>query len=64
MTDRGWYDDSDYNDALQQAEHAERFGWAAIAGTVGALGCALVALAVVCVGAVAACLYVVMAADY
>ncbi|MEE4490327.1 hypothetical protein [Streptomyces sp. BE230] len=65
MTDHGWYDDSsEYDEAVRRAERATRSGWAAIAGTAGALGCALIALAVVCVGAFAACLYVVMAADY
>lgn len=64
MADRGWDDDSDYRDAVQRAERATRFGWAAIAGTTGVLGCALIALAVVCAGAVLACLYVVVAMDH
>lgn len=69
MTDHGWYhasddNDSDASEAAQQAERATRFGWAVIAGTTGALGCALLALAVVCVGAFVACVYVVVAADY
>ncbi|GAA2281722.1 hypothetical protein GCM10010145_62240 [Streptomyces ruber] len=62
--DDGWYDDRKYLDAVQQAERATRFGWAAIAGTAGALGCALVAMVVICVVTVCACLYVVMAMDY
>ncbi|MER5526928.1 hypothetical protein ABT075_20395 [Streptomyces sp. NPDC002677] len=45
MTDRDWYDDSDYRDAVRRSGRAARFGWAAIAGTAGALGCALAALA-------------------
>ncbi|MFF1963747.1 hypothetical protein ACFVW5_09045 [Streptomyces sp. NPDC058232] len=63
MTDRDWNDDSDYDDAVQRAEQATRFGWAAIAGTIGVFGCALIATAVVCVVAVIGCLYVVMALD-
>lgn len=63
MTDRDWNDDSDYDDAAQRAEQATRFGWAAIAGTVGVLGCTLIATAVVCVVTVIGCLYVVMALD-
>ncbi|MGW7426966.1 hypothetical protein ACWGJB_44480 [Streptomyces sp. NPDC054813] len=61
MTDRDWCDDSDYRAALRRSERAARFGWAAIAGTAGALGCALVALAVVCAAAVLGGLYVVAA---
>ncbi|MGF0175796.1 hypothetical protein ACQF36_36550 [Streptomyces sp. Marseille-Q5077] len=61
MTDRSWDDESGLRDAVQRAERATRFGWAAIAGTAGLLGCALIAMAVVCVVALAACLYVVVA---
>ncbi|MEV5881478.1 hypothetical protein AB0L74_01885 [Streptomyces sp. NPDC052020] len=64
MADRGWYDDSDYHDAVQQAERATRFGWAAIAGTTGVLGCLLITLAVICAVAVLACLYVVVSMNY
>ncbi|NUS03440.1 MAG: hypothetical protein HOV97_12840 [Nonomuraea sp.] len=59
-----WYDDSDTRDAVRRADRAARFGWAAIAGTAGALGCALIAAAVVCLVAILACVYVVMAADH
>ncbi|MDX2546379.1 hypothetical protein ACOT81_37185 [Streptomyces sp. WI04-05B] len=61
MADRGWYDDSDHDEVVQRAERATRFGWAAIAGSVGALGCAVLALAVGLVVAVLGCLYVVVA---
>ncbi|MFD7221941.1 hypothetical protein ACFV9P_13060 [Streptomyces sp. NPDC059892] len=64
MADRGWYDDSEYHDAVQRAERATRFGWATITGTAGALGCALIFLVALCVVAVVACLYVVVALDY
>jgi hypothetical protein len=63
MTDRDWNEDSDYDDAVQRAEQVTRFGWAAIAGTIGVLGCALIAMAVVCVVVVIGCVYVVMAMD-
>ncbi|MFJ1967093.1 hypothetical protein ACIO93_00295 [Streptomyces sp. NPDC087903] len=59
MADRSWGDDSEYREAVQQADRATRFGWTAIAGTTGVLGCVLIAMAVVCVVAVVACLYVV-----
>ncbi|MFB7917196.1 hypothetical protein [Streptomyces sp. NPDC056061] len=64
MADRGWYDDSDHHDAVRQAERATRFGWAAIAGIAGGLGCVLIAAAVICAVAVLACLYVVVASHY
>lgn len=64
MSDRGWCDDSDYDAAVQRAERATRFGWAAIAGTTGVLGCALVAMTFVCVAVALACLYLVVAMDH
>ncbi|WP_371661660.1 hypothetical protein [Streptomyces sp. NBC_00280] len=60
MTDHDWDDDSGYRDAVRRAERATRFGWAAIAGTTGVLGCALIVMAVVCAVAVVAGLYVVV----
>lgn len=64
MAGRDWYDDNDYHDAVQRAERATRFGWAAIAGTTGVLGCALTALAVTCAVVVLACIYAVVAMNY
>ncbi|MCT2546701.1 MULTISPECIES: hypothetical protein [Streptomyces] len=64
MADRDWYDDSDHHDAVQRAERATRFGWAAIAGTTGVLGCVLIAVAMICVVAVLSCLYIVVAMDH
>ncbi|MER5520332.1 hypothetical protein [Streptomyces sp. NPDC002763] len=64
MADRDWYDDSDHRDAVRRSQRATRFGWSAIAGTAGALGCALVALAVVGAAAVLGGLYVVMATNH
>ncbi|MFE7835042.1 hypothetical protein ACFU53_02890 [Streptomyces sp. NPDC057474] len=61
MSDRGWDDDREYHDAVRRAERATRFGWAAIGGTTGALGCALIAAAVFCAVVVVACVYVVVA---
>jgi len=63
MTDRGWYDD-EYEDALQQANDATRVSWAVIAGTVGALSCALIALVALGLVVVAALLYAVVASHY
>ncbi|QGV82354.1 hypothetical protein [Streptomyces ficellus] len=64
MTDHRWDDDGEFRDAVQVAERATRFGWAAIAGAAGVLGCLLIAMAVTCVVAFIACLYVVMAMDF
>ena len=64
MADRGWYDDSDYHEAVQRAERATRFGWSAIAWTTGVLGCVLITVAVLCVVAVVACLFVVVSSHY
>ncbi|MEU8648529.1 hypothetical protein [Streptomyces sp. NPDC048737] len=67
MADRGWHEDSDYHEAVQRAERATRFGWSAIAwstGALGALGCVLITVAVLCVVAVIACLFVVVASHY
>ncbi|WP_327727380.1 hypothetical protein OG250_09165 [Streptomyces sp. NBC_00487] len=61
MSDRGWDDDSEYQEAVRRAERATRFGWSAIGGTLGALGCALIAAVVVCAAVVVACVYVVVA---
>lgn len=63
MTGRDWYDDSEYHNAVDRAERATRIGWAAIAGTTGVLGCVLIAMAIICVTAFVACVYVVMAMD-
>jgi hypothetical protein len=64
MADRGWYDDSGYHEAVQRAERATRFGWSAIAWTTGVLGCVLITIAVLCVVAVLACLFVVVSSHY
>ncbi|MFD7610328.1 hypothetical protein [Streptomyces sp. NPDC059828] len=62
--DRSWYDDSDQHDAIQRAERATRFGWAAITGMAGGCGCALIAVAAVGVVAILTCLCLVVAMDY
>ncbi|MEU6552477.1 hypothetical protein ABZ915_19645 [Streptomyces sp. NPDC046915] len=64
MTDRDWYDDAAHRDAVRRAERATRFGWAAVTGLSGLFGCALTAVAVVLLGAVVACGYVVVSAHY
>lgn len=64
MTDRSWDDDGKYREAVQRANRATRFGWAAVAGATGALGCVLIAIAVACAVAVVAGLYVVVSMDH
>ncbi|MGW2636918.1 hypothetical protein [Streptomyces sp. NPDC001348] len=71
MTERGRYDDGrdrcdggDHREAVRRAERATRFGWAAITGVSGLLGCTVIAVAVAFLGAVAACAYVVVAAQH
>ncbi|MEU1623549.1 hypothetical protein ABZ479_40465 [Streptomyces sp. NPDC005722] len=59
--DRGWYDDTEYEDAVRRAGRAERFGWWAVAGVTGVIGCVLVVLAVVCAIALLAAVYLLMA---
>ncbi|MFJ8534050.1 hypothetical protein [Streptomyces sp. NPDC093591] len=61
MADRDGYADGDVHEAVERAARLTRFGWAAIVGAVGLLGCAALALAAVCVVTVVACLYVVVA---
>jgi hypothetical protein len=61
MTGRDWNDDGAYDDAVQRAERVTRFGWAAIAGITGLVGCTLVAMAVICGAVVIACAYLVVA---
>ncbi|GHA65185.1 hypothetical protein ACIQRS_08045 [Streptomyces termitum] len=55
--------DDGLRDAERRAARAERIGWTAIAGVSGALGCALVAGAVLLVGFVVAAVWVVMAGN-
>nr|WSW69443.1 hypothetical protein OG461_26415 [Streptomyces sp. NBC_00995] len=64
MTDRAGYDENECREATRRAEHATKSAWAAIAGTAGALGCALIVLGLLVVGAVLAALYVVVSMDH
>ncbi|MFE5601185.1 hypothetical protein ACFQ8O_18615 [Streptomyces coelicoflavus] len=57
-------DDSEYREAAQQAARATRCAWSTLAWTTGALGCTLLALALLCTAAAVACLYVVVASHY
>ncbi|GGU46838.1 hypothetical protein [Streptomyces daghestanicus] len=61
MTDAGWDDCTEYHEAVRRAERVTRFGRAAITGTVGALGCALLALLAVAVPCAVAFIWVVTA---
>ncbi|MEU3446571.1 hypothetical protein AB0H29_04995 [Streptomyces thermolilacinus] len=54
MTDRDGDDDGAYEDVVRRAGRATRVGWTAIAGVLGALGCALMALVVICAAALVA----------
>ncbi|MCW8219298.1 MULTISPECIES: hypothetical protein [Streptomyces] len=46
MTNQGWYDDSDYESAVERAGRMTRAGWKVIAGVTGLMGIAAIALAV------------------
>ncbi|MFI6413710.1 hypothetical protein [Streptomyces sp. NPDC050585] len=48
MADRDWYDDSGYEDAVRRAGRATGLAWTGIAAVTGALGCALIAMVVIC----------------
>ncbi|MFE1844417.1 hypothetical protein [Streptomyces sp. NPDC059515] len=61
MTDRDWYDDSDYEGAVEQAERMARIGWRVIAGVAGLLGIAVIAAVVVCLVVVLGMAYAVVA---
>ena len=61
MTNRDWYDDRDYESAVERAERMTRIGWRAIAGVVGLLGIGVIAVVVVCLAAVIGMAYVVVA---
>ncbi|MFD6322147.1 hypothetical protein ACFWOL_04550 [Streptomyces sp. NPDC058442] len=61
MTHRDWYDDSDYEDAVEQAERMARIGWRVIAGVAGLLGIAVIAAVVVCLVVVIGMAYAVVA---
>ncbi|CAM5446445.1 hypothetical protein [Streptomyces aurantiogriseus] len=59
MTNRDWYDDSDYQRAVEQAERMTRVSWKAIAGVTGLLGVAMIAVAVACLVLAVALAYAV-----
>ncbi|MFF2205608.1 hypothetical protein [Streptomyces sp. NPDC058145] len=61
MTNRDWYDDRDYESAVERAERMTRIGWRAIAGVVGLLGIGVIAVVVVCLAVVIGMAYVVVA---
>ncbi|WP_406452443.1 hypothetical protein OG782_18835 [Streptomyces sp. NBC_00876] len=60
MTDRDWYDDSDYRNAVEQAERMTRVGWTAIGAVSGLPAIALAGVVVVGLAVVAAMAYVVV----
>ncbi|MBL3666377.1 hypothetical protein JL475_10315 [Streptomyces sp. M2CJ-2] len=59
MTNRDWYDDSDYESAVERAERMTRIGWRVIAGMAGLLGIVVIAAVVVCLVVVIGMAYVV-----
>jgi hypothetical protein len=60
MTNRDWYDDSDYESAVERAERMTRVGWKAIAGVTGLMSIATIAVAVFCLAAVVGMAYLVV----
>ncbi|MCX4772992.1 hypothetical protein [Streptomyces sp. NBC_01285] len=46
MSNQDWYDDSDYESAVERAERMTRAGWKVIAGVTGLMGIAAITLAV------------------
>lgn len=59
MTDRGWHDDTDYQDAVSRAERMTRFSWRVIA----TVSCALLGVVVLCLVAWVAFAFAVTAMD-
>ncbi|MFF7143665.1 hypothetical protein [Streptomyces nodosus] len=63
MTDRDWYDDSDYESAVERAERMTRVGWAAIVGTTVLLVVVAIAAVVVLFAAFLGMVYMLMLSD-
>ncbi|MFI0965921.1 hypothetical protein ACH4S8_31680 [Streptomyces sp. NPDC021080] len=63
MTERHWYDDSDYESAVERSERVTRAGWTAILGVTGLLGVAAIAAVVVCLAGAVGMFYVVVVAN-
>ncbi|MFI9800418.1 hypothetical protein [Streptomyces sp. NPDC052302] len=65
MIDResSWTDDSSEREAVRRAKRTTRLGWTAIGCTTGAVGCALIAAAVLWLAVVAVSLFVVVASN-
>ncbi|GGY29124.1 hypothetical protein [Streptomyces djakartensis] len=60
MGNRDWYDDSDYESAVERAGRMTRVGWKAIAGVTGLVGMVTIAVAVFCLAAVVGMAYLVV----
>jgi hypothetical protein len=58
MTERDWYDDSDYDSAAEHAERTARMGWTAILGVTELMGVAAIAAIVVRLAAAVGMVYV------
>ncbi|MCX0244043.1 hypothetical protein [Streptomyces drozdowiczii] len=63
MAGDDWDDDRAYDDAVRRARRATRVGWTAISGTVTALGCAAVLVAVACLLVVLVWAYLVVSVN-
>ncbi|MFF3354462.1 hypothetical protein ACFYWN_17780 [Streptomyces sp. NPDC002917] len=61
MTNRDWYDDSDYRSAIEQAERMTRAGWKTIGAVTGLLGIAVIGVVVACLAVAVAVAYAVVA---
>lgn len=61
MTNRDWYDDSDYRSAVEQAERMTRVGWKTIGAVTGLLGIAVIGVVVACLAVAVAVAYAVVA---
>ncbi|WP_374983310.1 hypothetical protein [Streptomyces fradiae] len=60
MTGRDWYDDSDYESAVERAERMTRIGWRVIAGLASLLGIAVISAVVFCLVVFVSMLYAVV----
>ncbi|WP_345661619.1 hypothetical protein [Streptomyces venetus] len=62
MTNRDWYDDSDYENAVERAERMTRIGWKAITGVTGLMVVTAITAAVFCMVVVVGMVYIVAVA--
>ncbi|AJE41565.1 hypothetical protein [Streptomyces nodosus] len=63
MTDRDWYDDSDYESAVERAKRMTRVGWAAIVGATVLMVVAAITAVVVLFAAFLGMVYILTLSD-